>query len=32
VRIALNVGLLVGFIAEFVTREGPDYMEPLALF
>lgn len=25
VRIALDVGLLVGFGAEFVTREGPDY-------
>lgn len=24
-RVALDVGLLVGFIAEFVTREGPDY-------
>ncbi len=24
-RIALDVALLVGFIAEFVTREGPDY-------
>ena len=25
VRIALDVGLLAGFVAEFVTREGPDY-------
>ncbi len=25
VRIALDVGLLAGFIAEFLTREGPDY-------
>ena len=25
VRIALDVGLLVGFLAEFITREGPDY-------
>lgn len=24
-RIALDVALLVGFLAEFVTREGPDY-------
>lgn len=24
-RVVLDVGLLVGFIAEFVTREGPDY-------
>ncbi len=24
-RIALDTGLLVGFIAEFATREGPDY-------
>ncbi len=25
VRVALDVGLLVGFVGEFVTREGPDY-------
>lgn len=25
VRIALDVGLLIGFLAEFLTREGPDY-------
>ena len=25
VRIVLDVSLLVGFLAEFVTREGPDY-------
>ncbi len=25
VRVAVDVTLLVGFIAEFVTREGPDY-------
>jgi len=25
VRIAMDVGLLIGFLAEFVTREGPDY-------
>ncbi len=25
VRVVLDVGLLVGFLAEFVTREGPDY-------
>lgn len=24
-RIVLDVGLLVGFLAEFLTREGPDY-------
>lgn len=25
VKIVLDVGLLVGFLAEFITREGPDY-------
>lgn len=25
VRIALDVTLLIGFLAEFITREGPDY-------
>lgn len=25
IRIALDTGLLVGFVAEFATREGPDY-------
>ena len=25
VRIVLDVGLLIGFLAEFITREGPDY-------
>lgn len=24
-RIVLDAGLLIGFIAEFITREGPDY-------
>lgn len=24
-KIAVDVGLLVGFLAEFITREGPDY-------
>ncbi len=24
-RIVLDVGLLIGFLAEFLTREGPDY-------
>lgn len=24
-RIVLDVGLLIGFVAEFLTREGPDY-------
>lgn len=24
-RIAFDAGLLIGFVAEFVTREGPDY-------
>jgi|GEM_PF-4254907 len=25
VKIAIDVALLVGFLAEFITREGPDY-------
>lgn len=25
IRIVVDIGLLVGFVAEFVTREGPDY-------
>jgi len=25
VKIVVDVGLLVGFLAEFITREGPDY-------
>lgn len=25
-KIVVDVGLLVGFLAEFVTREGPDYL------